>query len=134
MTIEAIDHINIRTDDVVGTSRFFADVLAMEICDAPGIPDRTLAAWLCDNDGRAVIHLGTADVCYPCEQEVPVNPTGSGRIHHVAFRCSGYKAMTQKLTAQGRDFQFNLVEGVGLRQLFLSEPNGILLELNFFGD
>ena len=31
MKIEAIDHVNIRTPDVPGTSRFFEDVLAMTV-------------------------------------------------------------------------------------------------------
>ncbi|MFV0277599.1 MAG: VOC family protein [Parahaliea sp.] len=134
MTIEAIDHINIRTTDVVATSEFFARVLDMEVRDTPGFPDRAIAAWLCDAAGRAVVHVGNADVGYPWEGDIEVSPRGSGRVHHVAFSCSGYDSMVQRLSTQGFDFQSNLVEDIGLRQLFLSDPNGILLELNFFGD
>lgn len=134
MTVEAIDHINIRTPDVIGTSRFFAEVLDMEIRDTPGIPDRNMAAWICDDGGRAVVHIGTPDVRYPWEDEVEANPAGSGRVHHVALRCHGHDAMVRKLDALGHQYQSNLIAEIGLRQLFITEPNGILLELNFFGD
>ncbi len=106
----------------------------MTIQNAPGFPDRSVAAWICDDEGRAVVHIGTAAVRYPWEAEVEANPAGSGRIHHVALRCQGYDAVTRKLEMLGLDYQSNHVAGIGLRQLFIPEPNGILLELNFFGD
>jgi catechol 2,3-dioxygenase-like lactoylglutathione lyase family enzyme len=134
MKVEAIDHVNIRTPDVVGTSRFFSEVLELEVGDTPGMPDRTKACWLHDASGRAVIHLGTAEVTYPWEKDPQAAPPGSGRIHHVALRCVGYDSMRDRLHSQGRSFRSNEVPQVALRQLFIEEPNGILLELNFFGD
>src|SRR6185369_2230797 len=32
------------------------------------------------------------------------------------------------------EHQVNLVRAIGLRQVFTVDPNGVLLELNFFGD
>jgi catechol 2,3-dioxygenase-like lactoylglutathione lyase family enzyme len=108
MKVEAIDHVNIRTPDVVGTSRFLSEVLGLEIGDTPGMPDRTKACWMHDSGGRAVIHLGTAAI--------------------------GYASMCDRLRSQGRSYHSNEVTQIALRQLFIEEPNGILLELNFFGD
>lgn len=134
MKIEAIDHVNIRTPDVPATSRFFADVLGMAVIDTPGIPDRTKAAWVCDAEGRAVIHLGTAEVVYPWETNPTAAAPGSGRVHHVALRCAGYAAIRQRLVDRGLPFRSNEISEIGLRQLFVDEPNGIMFELNFFGD
>ncbi len=135
MRVDAIDHVNIRTSDVVGTGRFFADVLAMTVTPSPGDPDPQRAAWICDAEGRAVVHLAARTILYPWEKAAPAEePAGSGRLHHVALRCSGYPAMVERLTGQNLDFQTNDVPQVGLRQLFVMEPNGILLELNFFGE
>jgi catechol 2,3-dioxygenase-like lactoylglutathione lyase family enzyme len=134
MKIEAIDHVNIRTPDVPGTGRFFEDVLGMTVIDTPGIPDRTKAAWVCDGEGRAVIHLGTADVLYPWETNPSVAAPGSGRVHHVALRCAGYEAIRQRLADRKLPFRTNEISEIGLRQLFVDEPNGIMFELNFFGD
>jgi hypothetical protein len=59
-------------------------------------------------------------------------PTGS--IHHVALRCQGYEETIGRLDARGADYQVNLVEAIGLRQIFTEDPNGVLLELNFFAE
>jgi hypothetical protein len=118
----------------VGTSRFFAEVLSLQVGDTPGIPDRTKACWLHDSAGRAVIHLGNADIGYSWENDAQVAAPGSGRIHHVALRCVGFDSMRDRLSGQGRPYHSNEVREIGLRQLFVQEPNGILLELNFFGD
>jgi len=134
MKVEAIDHVNIRTPDVVATSRFFSELLELEIGDTPGIPDRTKACWLHDSSGRAVIHLGTAEIAYPWEKDPEAAAPGSGRIHHVALRCVGYQSMRDRLNAQRRAYRSNDIPQIGLRQLFVEELNGILLELNFFGD
>lgn len=132
MRIEALDHVNIRTSDVLGTSRFFADVLSMNIRPSPGSDDLARAAWLCDAEGRAIIHLGDADIGYSWEEGAVVAAPGSGRIHHVALRCVGYDQMTARLEAQQRAFHTNSVPAANLRQIFLEDPNGITLELNFF--
>ena len=134
MRVDAIDHVNIRTPDVIGTGRFFAELLAMTVVASPGNPDPARAAWICDGDGRAVIHLASYDILYPWEESATVPPAGgTGRLHHVAFRCTDYEAVAGRLTAKGHPFRRNEVPQAGLRQLFVEEPNGILLELNFFG-
>lgn len=135
MRVEALDHVNIRTPDVAATSRFFADVLAMTVTPSPGDPDPEKAAWICDVEGRAVVHLAICDIAYPWEAEAPpAGPAGSGRLHHVALRCAGYPAMVARLEGKQISFRASDVPQVGLRQLFVEEPNGILLELNFFGE
>ena len=134
MKVEAIDHVNIRTPDVVGTSRFFAEALALEVRDAPGFTDRTQACWLYDSGGHAVIHVAVPTIAYPWEREPQAAPPGSGRVHHVALRCVGYSSMLNRLRDQHRPYNSSAVPQVGLRQLFVHDPNGILLELNFFGD
>jgi catechol 2,3-dioxygenase-like lactoylglutathione lyase family enzyme len=134
MKVEAIDHVNIRTPDVVGTSRFFASVLDMTVAEAPGMNDVTKAAWIHDAEGRAVIHVAGPEVIYGFEADATPQAPGSGRVHHVALRCAGYEALLNRLQTQGRRYHTNQVPQVKLRQVFIEEPNSILLELNFFGD
>jgi catechol 2,3-dioxygenase-like lactoylglutathione lyase family enzyme len=136
MKVDAIDHVNIRTPDVPGASRFFAEVLGMEVRPTPGDIDISRAAWICDAHGRASIHLACVDLLYPWEDAAAppqIAAPGGGRIHHVALRCAGYEAMTARLREQGQRFHAHDIPQAGLRQLFVEDPNGILLELNFFG-
>jgi hypothetical protein len=63
-----------------------------------------------------------------------VVPGVTGSIHHVALRCENYDTIIANLEARRADFKLNMVEAIGLRQIFTQDPNGVLLELNFFGD
>jgi len=55
-------------------------------------------------------------------------------VSGVALNCSGHDDVVARLTARGMAYQSNLVAAIGLRQVFTMDPNGVLLELNFFGD
>ena len=85
-----------------------------------------------DGGGRTIIHLNSLDCPRTYQREVASGPTGP--IHHVALACSGYDEMIARLDTRGMDRQINTVHSIGLRQIFTTDPNGVLLELNFFGD
>jgi catechol 2,3-dioxygenase-like lactoylglutathione lyase family enzyme len=63
-----------------------------------------------------------------------VAPGPTGSIHHVALGCEGYDEMLARLDAAGLTSRTNEVTAIGLRQIFTMDPNGVLFELNFFGD
>ncbi|WP_374146734.1 hypothetical protein [Sphingomonas sp. 28-63-12] len=42
--------------------------------------------------------------------------------------------MIAALATMAIDCRLNRVDAIGLRQVFTADPNGVLLELNFFGD
>jgi hypothetical protein len=56
---------------------------------------------------------------------------GSGALDHVAFFATGLKEMLQRLQAKGIEPRRRDVPGIGLHQLFLDDPNGIVVELNY---
>jgi catechol 2,3-dioxygenase-like lactoylglutathione lyase family enzyme len=132
MKVNALDHVNIITADLEGTSRFYADVFELDRRNAPAPLTPDNAQWIFDDAGRAILHINSVDCPRTYEREVTPGPTGS--IHHVALNCSGYDDVIGRLEAQGMDYQVNLVASIGLRQVFTMDPNGVLLELNFFGD
>ncbi len=132
MKVNALDHINIITADLDGTSRFYAEVFDLDRRDAPPPLTPQTAQWMYDDAGRAILHVNSLDCRRTYQREVAPGPTGS--IHHVALNCSGYDEVVARLEARGMELQENTVEAIGLRQLFTLDPNGVLLELNFFGD
>lgn len=133
MIVETLDHINIRTSDLAGTVRFFVDVLEMGHQPPPGMTDESRGSWLLDREQRAVIHVGTPDAAYPSDADYPfVSGPSQGALHHVAFRCTGFDALRARIDRLGYRFSESFFESIGLRQLFVEEGNGILLELNFF--
>ncbi len=134
MKIERLDHVNIHTGRLDETIRFYESVMGLKAGAAPGLdPERT--AWMFDPDGRALIHLGMAGSILgeerrdgPGADEAP----GSGAVHHIAFNCSGYDAMIARLERLCVAHRTNHVTEIGLRQIFIHDPNGVMLELNFF--
>ena len=133
MHVEAIDHVNIITSDLEATAGFFADVLGLERRDGPPPLTFRNAQWMFDASGRAVVHINTEDAPRAYDRDTTAGPS-TGALHHVALRCVGHDAMVARLEDRGIDFRRNRVAAIGLRQIFVSEPNGVLLELNYFGD
>jgi len=133
MHVEAIDHVNIITDDLDTSARFYSDVVGLTRRDGPPPLTKANAQWMIDASGRPVVHLNTPDAPKAFDRATPSGPQ-TGALHHVALRCAGYAAMIERLEARAIEHRINRVDVIGLRQIFVSDPNGVLLELNFFGD
>lgn len=134
MTVRALDHVNIRTPDVPGTAGFLHDLLGLRADVAPGAPSIDKGCWMYDEGDRPIIHIGPIDAAYPSDATMPFTPArGSGAVHHVALECSDHAGMIARLEAAGLPYARSDIPQMDLRQLFVSEANGILLELNFRG-
>lgn len=133
MHVEAIDHVNIITDDLEATARFYADVIGLARQDGPPPLTPANAQWMVDAAGRAVIHINTSDAPKAYDRPTPAGPH-TGALHHVALRCAGYDDMVARLRRGAVDHRINRIDAIGLRQIFTADPNGVLLELNFFAD
>jgi catechol 2,3-dioxygenase-like lactoylglutathione lyase family enzyme len=132
MHVNALDHVNIITDKLGETAEFYAALLNLERRDAPPPLTPANAQWMCDAAGKAIVHINSVDC--PRTFDRPVEPGAlTGAIHHVAFNCSGYDAVLERIETMGLAHQINSVEAIGLRQIFTPDPNNVLLELNFFG-
>ena len=129
--VEALDHVNIITADVEGSARFYAQLLGLEPRDGPPPLTHDNARWMYDEAGRAILHINSLDCPRQYEREIRPGPTGA--LHHVALRCSGYEEIRARLMRRGLEHRLNEVPAVGLRQIFVLDPNEVLLELNFFG-
>lgn len=132
MRVNALDHVNIISGDLEGTAHFYAALFGLERRNGPPPLTPDNAQWMYDASGRAIIHVNSLECPRTYAREVTAGPTGA--LHHVALNCSGYDELLQRLQASGRDYQLNRVAAIGLRQVFTLDPNGILLELNFFAD
>ena len=131
MRVQALDHINIITDDLDGTARFYAELLELERRDGPPPLTPQNAQWMHDGEGRAIIHINSVDCPRAYDREVPQGAL-TGALHHVALRCEGFEDVKARLDARGADYQVNHVAAIDLKQIFTADPNNILLELNFF--
>lgn len=129
MKVSAIDHINIQTHRLPDTVAFFVDVLGLVAGPPPLGLDPKRITWMFDANGKALIHITKPGSVSGESGEIIGSDTGA--LHHVAFDCSGYAPMIARLDRLAVDYRCNDVASIALRQLFVTEPNGILLELNF---
>jgi catechol 2,3-dioxygenase-like lactoylglutathione lyase family enzyme len=132
MTVLALDHVNLRTAEPERTIGFFRDVLMMKVGGPPGMPADGKGAWIYDGGDRPVIHIGSVDMAYPTDDRLPFTPgKGGGAVHHVALGCADFEGVKARLGRLGVEFTESHFPAFDLHQIFVSEPNGVLLELNF---
>jgi catechol 2,3-dioxygenase-like lactoylglutathione lyase family enzyme len=122
MSVGVLDHYNVSTRNLGDTVRFYEDVLGLT--NGPRPPFDFPGAWLY-SEGRPVLHLNDIS---PTDQ--PQRPD-SGVIDHVAFGSRGFEAMKRHLAQKGVSFRVNVVPNSSRRQIFVTDPNNVLIELNF---
>src|SRR5207248_831577 len=87
--------------------------------------------------GKDVVHIGSSARHASDNQKAYLGRiaqdtgAGTGAIDHVAFRATGLAATMAHLRASGVDFKERRANGQALYQLFMFDPNGIKVELNF---
>ena len=80
MKVNALDHVNIITADLDGTSRFYAELFNLDRRDAPPPLTPQNAQWIYDDAGRAIFHINSEDCPRTYDREVGAGTTGA--IHH----------------------------------------------------
>lgn len=133
MPVSHIEHFLIQTADMAATRDWYVRVLGMR--EGPHPDFKFPVCWL---------YLGDADVVHITEGGRNVSENrkrylgqqseavqGSGAVDHIAFRCTGLRDMLTHLRGLGVAFTQRMVDDQGLYQLFLLDPNGIKVELNF---
>jgi len=122
MQIGILQHVNIKTDDLSSTVKFWEDAIGLTSGDRPNFTFP--GAWLYSGK-EAVMHL--IDISGSDEQA----QKQTGSIDHVAFAAEGFDSFKEKLSGLGYDYEERIVPGGRLWQLFVRDPNGVLCELNF---
>ena len=121
MPIETLQHVNIRCADARASRDFYVEVIGLKEGYRPPFPFP--GHWLYLGE-VPVIHLVQKPAGEP-------GYSGSGEIDHVAFGGSDLDAMRERLTASGYPFEERVVPRDGVIQLFVRDPEGVKLELNF---
>ena len=121
MSISSLDHVNIRTERLDETVAFYRDVIGLELGERPNFAFP--GAWLYTG-GEPVIHLIGG------ERGAGAG-VGTGTIDHVAFGADDFDGFAAKLSGKSIEYEVRDVPGGKIRQVFLFDPNGVKIELNF---
>lgn len=119
MALSALDHYTINTADLDASVAFYTKILGLK--DGPRPAFVSSGAWLYCGD-RPVVHLVTGGAG---------KDKGTGAIDHVAFRASRLDDHRARLKERGIAYRERDVPGQPLHQIFLTDPDGITVEINF---
>jgi catechol 2,3-dioxygenase-like lactoylglutathione lyase family enzyme len=127
MGIQQLDHYSVRTPDLARAMRFYEDALGFH--PGPRPPFTFPGAWMYsapeagESEGRPIVHL-IGDV------NAYVGGT-TGGLDHIAFAASGVKELHTRLERHGIVFRERKVPALGLHQVFVKDPDGVTIELNY---
>jgi catechol 2,3-dioxygenase-like lactoylglutathione lyase family enzyme len=133
MPLAYMEHFLLQTEDIEATKDWYVKVLGFRVGPAPDFKFPVYWLYLGDRD---VLHIttGGANVSENRKKYVGQDSqatSGSGVIDHVAFRATGLTEMIDHLKTNNVEFKERQVNDQGLYQLFLHDPNGVKVELNF---
>ena len=131
MGLTSIQHLLVLTDDIDGTRDFYRDVLGLDEGDRP--PLEFPGYWLYAQ-GVPCVHVADREIYNAHARTMGLAPSsgthGSGVVDHVAFNASDYDEVTQRLERHGVSAVKNTVPGIAMRQLSITDPNGVRIEIN----
>jgi catechol 2,3-dioxygenase-like lactoylglutathione lyase family enzyme len=139
MPIGQLDHYSIRTLDVEASRKFYTEVMGFEAgfrppFDFPGL-------WLYNGApypaSCGVVHIVGVDLNNPQglkdylgDRELG-SLTGTGIVDHMAFAATGLAEMRARLKRHRIEYRERTVPSLGLHQVFLEDPSGVTIELNY---
>ena len=135
----ALNHFSIRTLDLGATQRFYETVLGLTVGPRPDFPFPGLWMYRGDHGDylNAVVHIIGMDPDDPVGlknylgDRDPSTLHGTGAVDHVAFYATGLAQMSEHLRKLGVPVRERTVPNLGLHQIFLDDPNGVVIELNY---
>jgi len=123
VALTELNHFTVRTRDMEGTRDFYVDVLGLRVGPRPdlGFP----GYWLYCGP-QPVVHL------VPESAGIGAGPgEDTGNFDHVAFLGDDYEGMRQHFGDLKLAFRENDVPSANIRQIFMADPNKVMIEINF---
>jgi catechol 2,3-dioxygenase-like lactoylglutathione lyase family enzyme len=122
--IAGIAHVNLRASaaTIEALRVFYRDVIGLE--DGPRPAFRSRGYWL---------YAGAVDVLHlSVDESAASSPlAATGAFNHIAFAAIDIDATRLRLDGAGVDYTFDGVPASGEAQIFLRDPAGVGVELNF---
>ena len=122
MTVHAMNHFTILTDDVDGTVAFYGEFLGLAAGPRPNFAFP--GAWLYAN-GAPILHVIGGR---------PKSELKAGVIDHMAFSGRDLPGLLAKLESRRVEHTCRRQVGSGVWQVFLHDPNGARVEIDFPAD
>lgn len=138
MPISKLAHFSVRTASIEASRRFYTEILGFREGYRP--PFEFPGLWLYRGGDEAdfgVVHIIGVDEGDPqalaryLGDKAGATLHGSAAVDHVAFLATDLRAMRARLDGAALPYRERTVPSLGLHQLFVEDPSGITIELNY---
>ena len=131
MPLQSIEHFLILAKDLEETMAFYRDVLGLQVGERPPFPFPGCWMYL---ESIPCVHIAEAAAtegqsAYLGENRSQSN--GTGPIDHIGFVGTDMHAFIERLDTLRLPFTRRKVPEAGFEQIFIEDPNGIRIEVNF---
>jgi len=134
MPITELNHYFVRANDLERTRRFYCEVLGFEEMPRPDFPFK--GYWLGVN-GKIQVHMGPHGIPdaerYYLGTHARSATDNTGVVDHIAFLATDPEAFARRFEAIGLPVRKRYFAQFQLFQMFVQDPDGITIELNFAG-
>ena len=128
MSLHGFNHFTIRAQDVEQTRAFYVDVLGLRVGARPNLANH--GYWLYCGV-TPIIHLFDASLEEVYVGNVEQTVRGSGSVDHIALSGDDCEAMRRRLERRGVPYRELKLPELDIEQLFVEDPNGLTVELQF---
>lgn len=134
MPVTELNHYLVRANDLERSRRFYCDVLGFEVMPRPDFPFP--GYWL-GVGGKIQVHMGPHDIpnsdLYYLGTTAASATDNTGTIDHIAFLATEPKSFAERFDAIGLKARKRYLPEFRLFQMFVKDPDGLTVELNFHG-
>jgi catechol 2,3-dioxygenase-like lactoylglutathione lyase family enzyme len=134
MPLTELNHYFVRVLDLERTKDFYVDVLGFEVMPRPDFPFN--GYWLGVN-GKIQVHMGQAGIeneeLYYLGTTKESALDNSGVIDHISFLATEPEKFLARFNDLGIGARPRSLPEAELYQIFIKDPNGLTIELNFWG-
>jgi catechol 2,3-dioxygenase-like lactoylglutathione lyase family enzyme len=134
MPVTELNHYFVRANDLERTKDFYVKALGFDIMPRPNFPFK--GYWLGVN-GNIQVHMGQAGIDNEGLYYLGTTPKSakdnSGTIDHIAFLATDPQAFLDRFKQMGISARPRSLPESELYQLFIEDPDGLTIELNFWG-
>ena len=134
MPLTELNHYFVRANDLERSRRFYCDVLGFERMPRP---DFAFPGYWLGVGGKVQVHMGPngiPDAGLHYLGSTPQSATdNAGVVDHIAFCATEPEAMAARLKAMNVPARKRYRPAIRLLQMFVKDPDGLTIELNFHG-
>lgn len=138
MSISKLAHYSIRTTDLEASRRFYTGILDFRVGPRPDFDFPGLWLYLGEDESEfGIVHIIGIDPDNPeglasyLGERPSAEPAGTGTVDHIAYLATNWAEMRSRCESAGQDFMIRVVPTLGLLQVFLRDPSGVTIELNY---